>query len=81
MIMKNENIFKACAITLVGGVQLTPCVLLASDELSGCALGFIYTASLWYFWSSTRIGRRFSRAFYLSALRLEKFVYGKNVEC
>lgn len=72
---------RTSATIVLGNIQLLPCVLILSSTITASVLGLVYALLLWRFWSSTRIGTRFFRAFYLSTLRLEKLMLGCNVKC
>ena len=72
---------KDSTIIVLGIIQLLPLVAALGSTIIGAVLGIFYTILLWRFWSSTKIGRRFFRAWWRATLRMEKFLLGKNVEC
>ena len=79
--MTTRQIIYASTIIVLGTIQLLPCVLLVSSTIIGNVLGIFYTLCLVFFWSSTKIGRWFLVEMYRSSLRLEKFLFGCNVDC
>lgn len=72
---------KDSTIILLGFFQVLPLVAVLSSTIIGIVFGISYAFLLWRFWSSTRIGRRFFRAWWRATLRMEKILLGKNVEC
>lgn len=71
---------KDSTIILLGFIQLLPLVAVLSSTII-TVLGISYAFLLWRFWSSTRTGRRFFRAWWRATLRMEKILLGKNAEC
>lgn len=71
---------KDSTIILLGFIQLLPLVAVLSSTII-TVLGISYAFLLWRFWSSTRIGRKFFRAWWRATLRMEKFLLGENAEC
>lgn len=71
---------KDSTIILLGITQLLPLVAVLSSTII-IVLGISYAFLLWRFWSSTRTGRRFFRAWWRATLRMEKFLLGENAEC
>lgn len=71
---------KDSTIILLGIIQLLPLVAVLSSTII-IVLGISYAFLLWRFWSSTRIGRKFFRAWWRATLRMEKFLLGENAEC
>ena len=72
---------KDSTIILLGFIQLLPLVAVLSSTIIGIVLGISYALLLGRFWSSTKIGRRFFRAWWRATLRMEKFLLGENAEC
>lgn len=71
---------KDSTIILLGFIQVLPLVAVLSSTII-TVLGISYAFLLWRFWSSTRIGRKFFRAWWRATLRMEKFLLGENAEC
>lgn len=71
---------KDSTIILLGIIQVLPLLAALSSTII-TVLGIIYAFLLWRFWSSTKIGRRFFRAWWRATLRMEKFLLGENAEC
>ena len=71
---------KDSTIILLGFIQVLPLVAVLSSTII-IVLGISYAFLLWRFWSSTRTGRRFFRAWWRATLRMEKFLLGENAEC
>lgn len=71
---------KDSTIILLGFIQVLPLVAVLSSTII-TVLGISYAFLLWRFWSSTRTGRRFFRAWWRATLRMEKFLLGENAEC
>ena len=78
--MKTRQIIYSSTIIVLGSFQLFPCVLIVSSTIIGIVLGVLYTLFLAYVWGCTRIGRWFVVELYRSTLRLEKFIFGTNVD-
>ena len=76
-----KQIYRTSMIIVLGNLQLSPCILMFSSTIIACVFGITYTCALVYFWGSTKMGRRFFRSFYLSTLRLEKFLFGNISGC
>ena len=70
-----------CTIIVLGIIQVLPLLAVLDSTIIGAVLGIIYAFLLWRFWSSTKIGRRFFRAWWRATLRMEKILLGKNVGC
>lgn len=70
-----------CTIIVLGIIQVLPLLAVLDSTIIGAVLGIAYAFLLWRFWSSTKIGRRFFRAWWRATLRMEKILLGKNVEC
>lgn len=68
-------------IIVLGIIQVLPLLAVLDSTINGAVLGIAYAFLLWRFWSSTKIGRRFFRAWWRATLRMEKILLGKNVEC
>ena len=68
-------------IIVLGIIQVLPLLAVLDSTIIGAVLGIIYAFLLWRFWSSTKIGRRFFRAWWRATLRMEKILLGKNVGC
>lgn len=68
-------------IILLGIIQVLPLLAVLDSTIIGAVLGIAYAFLLWRFWSSTKIGRRFFRAWWRATLRMEKILLGKNVGC
>lgn len=71
---------KDSTIILLGIFQLLPLLAVLSSTII-IVLGISYAFLLWRFWSSTRTGRKFFRAWWRATLRMEKFLLGENAEC
>lgn len=71
---------KDSTIIVLGFIQVLPLVAVLSSTII-TVLGISYAFLLWRFWSSTRIGRKFFRAWWRATLRMEKFLLGENAEC
>lgn len=76
-----KEILKTSTIIVLGNLFFIPMLLILSSTLISCVIGVAYLVVLFYFMSSTRIGRRFFAAFYAANLRLEKEIFGCNSEC
>ena len=72
---------KDSTIIVLGIIQVLPLAAILGSTIIGVVLGAIYAFLLWKFWSSTRIGRRFFCALWRTTLRLERFLFGKNIDC
>ncbi len=72
---------KDSTIIVLGIFQLLPLLAVLDSTIIGAVLGIAYAFLLWRFWGSTKIGRRFFRAWWRATLRMEKILLGKNVEC
>lgn len=68
-------------IIVLGIIQVLPLLAVLDSTIIGAVLGIAYAFLLWRFWGSTKIGRRFFRAWWRATLRMEKILLGKNVEC
>lgn len=79
--MKARQIIYSSTIIVLGNLMALPLLLILSSTLISCVIGVVYLVVLFYFMSSTRIGRRFFAAFYAANLRLEKEIFGCNSEC
>ena len=79
--MTTRQILRSSTIIVLGNLQLLPCILIASSTINTVLLGFFYILFLLYFWSSTKIGRGFSRNYLHETERLEKYLFGSNAEC
>nr|DAG59150.1 MAG TPA: hypothetical protein [Caudoviricetes sp.] len=80
-IMTTRQILRTSTIIVLGNLQLLPCILIVSSTINTILLGFFYIVFLFYFWSSTKIGRGFSRNYLHETERLEKYLFGSNAEC
>lgn len=78
--MKKRQIIYSSTIIVLGIIQLLPCVLLVSGTIIGNVLGIFYALLVTFIWTSTKNGRWFCVELYRSTLRLEKFLFGCNVE-
>lgn len=72
---------KDSTIILLGIIQVLPLLAVLDSTIIGAVLGIAYAFLMWRFWGSTKIGRRFFRAWWRATLRMEKILLGKNVEC
>lgn len=72
---------KDSTIIVLGIIQVLPLLAVLDSTINGAVLGIAYAFLLWRFWSSTKIGRRFFRAWWRATLRMEKFLLGENAEC
>lgn len=68
-------------IIVLGIIQVLPLLAVLDSTIIGAVLGIAYAFLLWRFWSSTKIGSRFFRAWWRATLRMEKILLGKNVGC
>ena len=72
---------KDSTIILLGIIQVLPLLAVLDSTIIGAVLGIAYAFLMWRFWGSTKIGRRFFRAWWRATLHMEKILLGKNVEC
>lgn len=76
--MKKDSYFYETGIILLGSVQLCPLLLLVESTIISNVLGICWVLVLMWFYTSTRIGRRFIRAWYKSTIIMERVLLGGN---
>ena len=76
--MKKDSYFYETGIILLGSVQLCPLLLLVESTIISNVLGICWVLVLMWFYKSTRIGRRFIRAWYKSTIIMERVLLGGN---
>lgn len=79
--MTTKQILRTSTIIVLGDLQLFPCLLIVSCSITTILLGFFYLVLLYFFWSSTIIGRGFARNYMHETERLEKYIFGGDAEC
>ena len=76
--MKKDSYFYETGVILLGSVQLCPLLLLFGSTIINIVLGICWALVLMWFYTSTRIGRRFIRAWYRSTIIMERVLLGGN---
>ena len=75
--MKKDYYYET-GIILLGSVQLLPLLLILGSTIIHTLLGVCWVLVLAWFYTSTRIGRRFIRLWYRSTITMERILLGNR---